>query len=49
VIVTLVQDNATSAVLDRFTEAFRGRIDDLQAILDRGHFCSEIHCIVGKR
>jgi SAM-dependent methyltransferase len=44
--VTLLQKNKVSAKLtEAFTEGFASSIDDLQSILDRNHFCSEIHCL----
>lgn len=46
---TLLQANgASSRVNEHLREGFGSKVDELQAVLDRNHFCSEIHVVAAK-
>lgn len=45
----LSANGASAALLQVFEAGFGAHIDELQACLDRAHFCSEIHCVARKR
>lgn len=48
-VVTKLKRNQTSqAMIDYLHDGFGKKIDDIQSILDRNHFCSEIHCVALK-
>jgi SAM-dependent methyltransferase len=48
-LLTNLQANKSSQkMIDFFNAGFREKIDDLQAIFDKNHFCSELHLIACK-
>ena len=46
--VELARNGASHKLQRMFEQGFATKIDELQSILDRNHFCSEIHCLVEK-
>ena len=44
----LQQNRCSQKLMDYLHNGFGTKLDDLQSILDRNHFCSEIHCVVSK-
>ena len=38
-----------SHLTNKFNEFFLGTVDELQAVIDKTHFCSEFHGIVKKQ
>lgn len=47
--VTSLRKNTVSPqLMERFERGFTAGIDGMQAVLDRNHFCSEIHCVTRK-
>lgn len=47
--VSLRGNGGSQQLIDRLAQGFASRIDDIQAVFDQNHFCSEIHCVVAKR
>ena len=47
--VEMEKAGASHKVISILNEGFGKNIDDMQAVLDEQHFCSEIHCLVAKR
>jgi len=45
----LTNREASETITDMFYEGFFKELDKLQAVLDKNHFCSEIHCVVSKK
>jgi SAM-dependent methyltransferase len=48
VAVCLRRNGASQQVCDKLGDGLVKSIDDLQSVMDRSHFCSEIHCVVTK-
>ena len=46
--VMLSNNHSTKKVIKYLNDGFAKNIDDLQSIIDRSGFCSEIHCVVKK-
>ena len=47
---TLLENKKTSeTMINLFHEGFFEEVDMLQSVLDKNHFCSEIHCVVSKK
>ena len=47
--LTTLQKNKTSQkLMDYLHTGFGQRIDEIQSVFDRNHFCSEIHCVAEK-
>jgi len=49
VLTSLRKNRVSSELIDRLNQGFATKTDDLQAVLNRNHFCSEIHCVTMKR
>ena len=48
-ILTNLQANKSSEkMIDFLSDGFGKKIDDIQSIFDKNHFCSEIHLIASK-
>lgn len=47
-LTTLRKNESSQTVLDYLDKGFGQKVDELQAILDRNHFCSEIHILAEK-
>jgi SAM-dependent methyltransferase len=47
-VTSLAKNRASQQVMSRLEDGFATCIDDLQAVLDRNHFCSEVHCVTKK-
>ena len=47
--VEMKKKGASSKLVSLFNQGLGENIDELQAVLDTKHFCSEIHCLVAKR
>jgi SAM-dependent methyltransferase len=47
-LTSLRKKNVSSRLIEKFEAGFVASIDALQAVLDRDHFCSEIHCVTRK-
>ena len=47
--MTLVSNFCSDHLIEHFENGFRSGIDDLQTVLDKRHFCSEIHVLTSKR
>lgn len=48
-VVDITQKGASPKLASFLNEGLGKNIDELQSVLDRNHFCSEIHCLVAKR
>jgi len=48
-LVDITQKGASPKLASFLNEGLGKNIDELQSVLDRNHFCSEIHCLVAKR
>jgi hypothetical protein len=48
VLTSLRKNQVSSQLIERLERGFTTKTDDLQAVLDRNHFCSEIHCVTAK-
>ena len=46
--LNLIKNNSSEDLISYFNSGFQERIDDIQNLLDKNHFCSEIHCVVLK-
>ncbi len=44
----LHSNKCSQKAIDYFSKGFGNKIDEFQALLDKNHFCSEIHVIVSK-
>jgi SAM-dependent methyltransferase len=44
----LSKNKASERLCDFFERGFFPKIDEIQSIIDRNHFCSEIHCVAEK-
>ncbi len=44
----LHKNKCSQKTIDYFSKGFGNKIDEFQALLDKNHFCSEIHAIVSK-
>jgi SAM-dependent methyltransferase len=49
VIVNLQKNNVSQKLMEYLYQGLGTKIDEIQSILDKNNFCSEIHCIVEKR
>jgi SAM-dependent methyltransferase len=47
-VVSLQRNNCSQNLTEYLATGFGSRVDDVQSILDKNHFCSEIHCIAAK-
>jgi len=47
--VSLQRNQVSKKILENFENGFGVKIDELQSVLDRNHFCSEIHCVAQKK
>jgi SAM-dependent methyltransferase len=47
-LTTLQKNSGSSELIKRFVDGFGPKIDELQNVLDKNHFCSEIHCLTMK-
>ena len=45
---SLSENDCSDYVINNFKKNFLHQLDDLQNILDKNHFCSEIHVLAGK-
>jgi 2-polyprenyl-3-methyl-5-hydroxy-6-metoxy-1,4-benzoquinol methylase len=48
VLTMLSKSKGSEKLADYFSEEFLSNVDNLQEVLDRSHFCSEIHCLLSK-
>ena len=46
--IRMLANGASEEFVRSFDKTFSGLIDDLQNVLDKAHFCSEIHCVMKK-
>jgi SAM-dependent methyltransferase len=46
--VSLQRNNCSQRMCDYLAGGFGSKLDDMQSILDKNHFCSEIHCVACK-
>ena len=47
-ITNLQKNKSSQKLIDCLHSGFGEKIDEIQSILDKNHFCSEIHCVVSK-
>jgi hypothetical protein len=47
-IVSLQANNSSIKTVDYLSSNLRELVDGLQSVLDRAHFCSEVHCVATK-
>ena len=47
-LISLQNNKSSKILIDYFHEGFGKKIDEMQSIIDKNHFCSEIHCLVKK-
>ncbi len=47
-LVTLQKNKSSQKLIDYLHGGFGQKIDEIQSIFDRNHFCSEIHCVAEK-
>ena len=48
VLTSLRNNRVSSQLIEKLDQGFATKTDDLQAVFDRNHFCSEIHCVTTK-
>jgi SAM-dependent methyltransferase len=48
VITSLRKNQVSSRLIEKLDQGFATKTDELQAVFDRNHFCSEIHCVAMK-
>jgi SAM-dependent methyltransferase len=48
VLTSLRKNRVSRQVIERLEKGFATSVDNIQAVLDRNHFCSEIHCVTRK-
>jgi len=46
--ISLQKNNVSQKLLENFVRSFAAQIDGMQSVLDKSHYCSEIHCVVAK-
>jgi SAM-dependent methyltransferase len=46
--IRLQQSGSSAGAIERLDAGLGRSVDVLQAVLDQGHFCSEIHCLVAR-
>lgn len=49
IMTMLSKNDASDRMLGEFSNSFSPLIDQMQTVLDKAHFCSEIHCLVCKK
>ena len=47
-LINLQSNNSSQKMIDYMNKGFGIKIDDIQSILDKNHFCSEIHVVASK-
>ena len=47
-ITNLHKNNSSQKLIDYLYKGFGEKIDEIQSIFDKNHFCSEIHCVASK-
>jgi len=48
VLTSLRKNRVSQQLIERLDKGLATSIDDIQAVFDRSHFCSEIHCVAAK-
>lgn len=48
ILVNLQKNNASQKMMNYLFTGFGKKIDKIQSIFDKNHFCSEIHCVASK-
>jgi hypothetical protein len=47
-VVSALKKKSSEKFIKYFDGGFGSKIDEIQSVLDKNHFCSEMHCVVEK-